>query len=187
MVELLLNWAGPFSLRTPESRQAFRPPSEPGVYIWTVGTRRALSYVGQAADLRARLYQHIHNALGGAYWIYEREYFEGRTVPSDVSAYEPEPATFNQRFLDEFDRLSQLALLNLTSFEMYWAVVEGGRQQREEVESAYIAWAREQSPRVVQNEALSRAGDASNPLLILSSFEGEAPQEFPRKLRWPTV
>lgn len=183
-----LEWHGPFSLRTPESRLASTPPSLPGVYLWTVGKDRKISYVGQAGNVHQRMYEHIHGTLGGAYWLYRPEFFEGGIKPTkEVAVYWPEPKNLNRRFLEEFDTLSQAAFKNLTSYEFYWAVVEGGEGSGEFVESALISLARD-SDHPVQNERVSRYGDPLHPIAISSTFSGERPSWFPdAEIRWPAV
>lgn len=68
---LELNWHGPH--RLPES--LFRPesgiPEATGVYIWALpsGGEHLISYIGYAANLRERQYNHVVLTLGGGYWI----------------------------------------------------------------------------------------------------------------------
>lgn len=74
-LEVSLIWQGPFSLASPASRASFAPPSESGLYLWTVvrdGQHR-ICYVGEAINLLHRFYQYISSTLGGSYSLYEQE------------------------------------------------------------------------------------------------------------------
>lgn len=168
-IRLSLEWQGPFSLPTRETRLSFLPPAEPGIYVWTVGLAvgRRISYIGQAADLQRRMYEHVFWTLGGAYCLYSDDHLLHAEHP--ILEYEPEPKNLLRPYLDDFTHLGQLAFKNLTAYEMYWSILGGDAQLREAVESALITEAQKMNE-PLQNTRVSRGSAKSKSMTISSPF-----------------
>lgn len=167
--QITLQWQGPFSLATPGDRSQFRPPPEPGVYLWAV--REAVSYriayVGEAADLRTRFCQHVTWILGGGYKLYA-------DPVRDPARYIPKWDNFFETYLNQFDELSRLAYENAIAYSFFWAGLVGSAQMRKSVESALISAAKKRGE-AIQNVAPSRGPGRALKLCITSVFPAGVP------------
>ena len=164
-IEINLSWQGPYGLATPELRERFAPPSQPGVYLWTVGQQSNyhVSYIGKANDLKERMYQHVTAMLGGAYHLYDEAHMVRGEPPK--SRYQPGLANF----LKDFDTMTGLAHLNLASYRFFWAVLEQNTRVLEAVESALITDAL-RSGEHIQNGKVSRGPSKSKKVHISCQF-----------------
>ena len=170
VLTLHLDWKGPFCLATSGARQAFAPPSEGGVYLWCVGRDpvHRVSYVGQAVNLRDRMYQHIFWTLGGAYRLYSDGHLVDGSCP--VPEYEGGLENILTVFLADFGKYSATALHNLQSYSFFWVAIPGERSIRQAVESALITEAK-RAGEPLQNDKRSRTPAKSRRLMIVSSFQ----------------
>lgn len=168
-MQICLDWRGPFGLATPEQRSAFMPPETSGVYLWTVGGERQtlISYVGEAVNLRQRMYAHVFWLLGGGYCLYGDDHLVHGIAP--VADYTPGHGNLFTRYLNEFDSLSQLAFRNLIAYRFFWACAPQDRFVRQAIESALIADARKRK-QPIQNPRLSRSPQNSTRLQLRSTF-----------------
>lgn len=156
MVNITLQWEGPFSLDTPDNRSQFLPKDAPGVYLWTVTQRLEhvisfrISYVGETSSLRDRMHEHVSAILGGKALLFE----DGQLLKGTqlTPFYKPPLRHENpfREFLEGFNKHSQLAYMNLVSYRFFWAEMSkyGGRQgspYRKAVESALIVDAKKRN------------------------------------------
>jgi len=167
---ITLNWKGPYSLEVAAGRKAFDPPPKSGVYLWCVGKPEVhrLAYVGEAENIRERLYQHLYSLLGGHYGLFENDHLLKGLKPVEVYEGNGNLENLVQKFVGEFERYSALALHNVTSYRFFWAVLENEpKSRRRAVESALIKRGLDrQEP--LQNRRLSRRAEA---VRIISTFE----------------
>ena len=164
LIELALE--GPHHLRTPEAASAFDPPSKRGVFLWTLrsGARYRIALVGQARDVRRRLFRGITELLGGGRPIYRlSDLAAADAVPDPV--YSGKRKDLLQAFLEEREQLSMLAYQNLTTYDFFWARVQAKRKVREAVESAIIVRAQEVGA-PIQNAGPSRAHEETERLIV---------------------
>jgi hypothetical protein len=163
-----LNWQGPFSLGSSAGRSRFDPPSSPGVYLWTVAPNEGqrISYIGQAANINERMYQHIFWTLGGAYCLYDRQHLVEGNPP--VPVYEPGLPNLISTFLNDFNRFSAIAIENAIGYNFFWAILDTDTSIRRAVESALITRAREREE-PIQNMRLSR-NSANSPHVVITSL-----------------
>lgn len=178
MQKIELEWMGPFSVDTPDSRRSFIPPHQPGVYLWAVVQHSdsvssfKVSYVGQTSNLRNRLYEHISGILGGLSSLYGDEHLvQGEIPEKKLRKYEPSHANLLNEFISDFPKYSQLAYQNVMSYRFFWAEMPGysGSVQscfRKAVESALIKYTGHQ----LQNTNLSLEPRNSPKILIESNF-----------------
>ncbi|WP_291321844.1 hypothetical protein [Desulfonatronospira sp.] len=168
--EILLEWKGPHSLLTDDTREYFLPPEYPGVYLWCVGKQDSflISYVGRASNLQKRMYEHIFWMLGGRYDLYGDDHFLEGAPPK--SEYIPSFKNLLTDFVKDFSNRSSLAYRNLTLYTYFWATIRKDWRTQIAVESAII----EQSKKLnqpLQNDRLSLRPENSPHLLIRSHFE----------------
>lgn len=143
MNTIKLRWRGPYKLDSPEGREAFTPPGESGVYLWCVGKppKLRVSYVGQAANLENRFYEHISCTLGGAYSLYSDDHMVAGKSPKPL--YQPvlkdRLKNYLEQFVGDFQKYSTIAHDNLRQYRLYWALVEDDTIMRRSVESALLS------------------------------------------------
>jgi len=168
-LSIQLKWQGPFGVATLKQRAAFSPPVAGGVYLWTVAFElgHRISYVGEAANLQERMYQHVFYTLGGAYCLYGDDHLARGDKPTPQ--YEPGPSNLFGRYLNEFDALSKLALKNIFAYRFFWAVLDKEREIRQAVESALITEARDREE-PIQNDRRSRTPQKARCVHIHSPF-----------------
>ncbi|MCB9609461.1 MAG: hypothetical protein H6716_22910 [Polyangiaceae bacterium] len=134
-----------------------------------------IAYVGQASDIRDRMYQHVFWTLGGAYYLYETDYLrEGRIGRGNEGVvYTPGLEGLMNSYLLRLGDLQQVAVENLRCYRYFWAEVRSwsgaASQDRRQVESALISRARTESP-CLQNGSLSSAPIPRNVLTVKSEF-----------------
>jgi hypothetical protein len=168
-MDIVLEWKGPFGLKTQEDRRKFSPPTASGVYLWTVANEIGprVSYIGKAGNLAERFYQHVFWMLGGAYELLDDDHLLRGAKP--VPNYRPSQDNLFRNFLDETKGLSLLARRNLLAYHFWWAPVPNVEHVLKAVESALIkgAWAREEP---VQNDRVSLGEQRSPRIRVKSSF-----------------
>jgi len=169
LLEIALEWKGPFGLGTPEQRAAFSPPMKSGVYLWTVANDDCprISYIGQASNLQERFYQHVFWTLGGAYRLYGEDHLVRGLPPEDI--YVPSMENLLTSFLADDSSLRELARKELCTYRFWWATVKEQRVVREAVESALILSAKERGE-PIQNPRVSRGQLRSPHLRVAPAF-----------------
>jgi len=149
-LEIRLDWQGPFGLASAEQRRTFRPPEQPGVYLWTVGANRyQISYVGEAGNISNRMYTHATSMLGGACYLYKDDHITQGADPNKSQHWEYRPGleSLVGQFLSNYEWFSKAAFRNLVGYTFFWAVPVPtvNREIRESIESAIISAAQEES------------------------------------------
>ena len=137
MKNITLEWVGPFNPCQEETHE-FKPQNKPGIYIWAVGskTEKFISYVGKAANLKQRLYQHMVYMLGGSAYLYEPKKLKNAEALENV--YKPAPKDWNLNFIENYSELSTCALENLKAYEFFWVEFNLSNEYRKAVESGII-------------------------------------------------
>ena len=173
-----LYWDGPHSPFENEGTD-WNPPEKPGVYVFTIEPQGApeptpiITYVGEASDLRNRLNEHIFYFLGGGYALLKEEHLDKAGFLDDWYAYQPRAKRSNlvKGYLNDYERMSGLAIANLKRYRFSWAVLDQERAVRQAVESALISEAGEREHK--ENARLSLAEAKVEPLRIHSrALEG---------------
>jgi len=173
LTEISLDWKGPFHFCSPNNNPDVDPPNSPGVYLWTVGNceTKYISYVGEAGNIRNRLYTHMVYTLGGGYWLYDAgELLSNKTLNP---VYKPSPGSWNNSFLQDFSNISEAAYKNLAAFQIFWAVVEGETHVRRMVESCIInklMTDENQYKSLFQNDRISVKADEFHQIKVVSNF-----------------
>lgn len=169
--EITLKWDGPFSLASSELIAKFKPPKEPGVYLWIVGAAEQyqISYIGETANLWDRIYAHSTSMLGGAYYLYSDDHLIHRKDPNEHVKYKPGFCNLLTKFLSEYPNYSLVAHRNLTLYKWFWAVLSEEKEIREAVESALIDAAQKENV-PVQNDRPSRGSHKARHVKISSAL-----------------
>ena len=168
-MEVVLDWKGPFGLSTEKERAGFSPPTESGVYLWTVANDECLriSYVGQASNFQERFYQHMFWTLGGAYRLCGDSHVLQGMMPEEV--YVPSMKTLLTQFLADDSTLRERARTELCAYRFWWAPFAAEKVVREAVESALILSAKERGE-PIQNPRVSRGQHCSPHIRIQHPF-----------------
>jgi hypothetical protein len=187
-----LDWQGPYELD--ELVDGLRSAERcPGIYLWTLplDDQLKIAYVGQASNVRDRMYQHIFYTLGGAYCLYGPDDVRAGRVSSITKdlAYEPGLEGVIQEFLPRLRELQRTAEENLRCYRYFWAEMRGwsgsGARDRRLVESALIGRARD-NPDCLQNARLSLAPCPDTALKVESSFgEQQEIEALKRPIEYP--
>lgn len=172
-----LKWIGPFNYAdTSTNRQTI--PNEAGIYLWVTGKdeHKFVTYVGEAGNLRNRLYDHMVYTLGGGYWLYDTE----KLINGEgfKGCYQSDPNTMNINFIKNYQQLSKVAYENLTCLDTYYAVFNGTTIERKMVESCIITVLKNEKNyywHMLQNERVSVNRDENNPIHVISEVDNNYP------------
>lgn len=174
-----LSWKGPYELQ--QLAQGFEQAGgRPGVYLWTLPLKEGaeIAYVGQAADLEARMQQHIFYTLGGGYCLYEPEELRAGQVTAFTKNMEYSPGLHDsmEKLLEQLPRFQQMARENLQCYHYFWAEVSAwsgdAAKDRQLVESALIRQAEGVSS-CLQNARVSVAPRTDMAVAVESVFCGQ--------------
>lgn len=172
-----LNWIGPFNYNDTSSNRPI-VPNQAGIYIWVAGSgnNKFITYVGEAGNIRNRLYNHMLYTLGGGYNLNDFDKFiKGDSIEE---CYKSNPDNMNIDYIMRYEELSRIAYKSLVCLDIYFTIFKGTDEERKRIESCIIRTLKNEKNKyscMLQNYKFSVSQDESKQIHVISEFQDNNP------------